>query len=438
MVSLFAAPGVRRLLWRSVLLGCILWSAAGILSTARAQVADEPLVIASVEDLLQAVLGGNASIRAAATRAEALSLTPGVAGALPDPTVAVGLFPFPIHTARGEQLMQLRVEQMVPWPGKRELQRTMAEMDAHMGREDVSRLRAEASLEALHAAMAVAQAEARMAEIRHFQERLKRFESVALTRYENGEGEQQHVWKLQLALAAQDQALVRFEDDRAAAVAAIGQQVHRQVEVPEGAFPAIAPLIEQASPEQRSEYRRMQAGIHRAAAAAESARLVSRPDWGLSATLMTIVESDMPAMSDGRDAFGVGVMLRIPLGRQEQEAREEAARLQETAMQEAQEAFVATWQAMWAENTVRLGQLEEQLAHLDTRLLPVAESMLESSMQAYAAGRSGFLDLLDAERTAFELRMQRVELTTRLATARWTRVRLSGQWDAPSEMHTNR
>ena len=387
---------------------------------------------------MRAVSEGNVSLRAAASRAGALASASGVAGALPDPTVAVGFFPLPIHTARGEQLMQLRVEQMLPWPGKRELQRTMADMEAHMGREDAARLKAEASLEALHAAMAVAQAEARMAEIHSFRERLRRFESVALTRYENGEGEQQHVWKLQLALAAQEQALARFADDRAAAVAAIGQQVHRPVAVPEGAFLALAPMVADAFPEERSEYRRMQAGIQRAAAARETARLVNRPDWGLSATWMTIVESDMPAMSDGRDAFGVGVMLRVPLGRREQEAREEAARLQEQAMQEAQEAFVAAWQAMWAENSIRIGQLEAQLAHLDSRLLLVAESMLESSVQAYAAGRSGFLDLLDAERTAFDLRMQRVELVTRLATARWTRVRLSGQWDVPSELPSNR
>jgi cobalt-zinc-cadmium efflux system outer membrane protein len=438
MVSFFPARSGGRPSWRAVLLGCVLTLVVGHAPLASAQDTAEPFVIASFDDLLKAVAESNKAIHAAAVRADALESTIRVVGALPDPTVSVGVFPFPIHTARGEQLMQLRVEQMVPWPGKRDLMRTMAAMEAHMGQEEVARLRAEASLEAMHAAMGVAQAEARVAEVRRFQERLKRFEAVALARYENGEGEQQHVWKLQLALAAQEQAFSRFADDREAAVAAIAQHVHRPVVVPEGAFPAMAPLVAAGSPEERSEYRRMDAGISRAAAARETARLVNRPDWGLSATWMTIVESDMPAMSDGRDALGLGVMVRIPLGRQEQVAREEAARLQEDAMREAQDAFVASWQAMWAENAVRLAQVEEQLAHLDSRLLPVAESMLESSMQAYAAGRSGFLDLLDAERTAFDLRMQRIELATRQAIIRWTRVRLSGQWDIPSEPHANR
>ena len=406
-------------------------------STVNAQSSDthppDTLSISSFEGLMDAVSLFNRELSVTAARAAALSEQTDITGTLPDPTVMLGASPFPVHTARGEQVLQLRVEQMLPWPGKRRLMREMAASEAEAADEDIRRLTAERTLEAVHAALAVVQTETLSDEVRDFRERLERFEQVALTRYETGQGDQQSIWKLQLAIAAQDQRLIQLAEDRETAAARISQVVHRPVSIPPGSFRETVPTVMDASPESRAEFRRLQQLLTRSRLAGEAARLQDRPDWGLSATWMAITESDIPASSDGRDALGLGVMVRIPLGRSEQRAREEQARLNESVVQYQIEAFEAGWQAQWNEAWSRLDGLMKRMDHLDMRLLPVAEAMLESSFQSYAAGTSGFLDLLDAERTAFDLRTQRVELQTRSDMTRWTLQRLAGHLESPSD-----
>lgn len=397
----------------------------------------DTLLIASYDDLIHAVDTHNHGIKSALTRSDRVRSAVATYGVLPDPSVSVGVSPFPVHTARGEQVLQVRIEQMLPWPGKRRVQREMAAREAAMGVEEAQRLRAEALLDAVHAAIAIERSEQLMVVTESFRERLERFEDIALSRYETGEGEQQHVWKLQLAMAAQEQALNRLREQREAAVASLQERVHLPVLVPEGAFADQDPSVSKGSAMDRSEVRMFDAGLERARLARDLAGLAERPDWGLSATWMAITESDIPASSDGRDALGLGMMVRIPLGRSEQRAREEVARLQERELQQSRESFLSSWESLWQEQAVHLTSLQDQLRHLDENLMPLAEAMLESSVQAYASGRSGFLDLLDAERSAFELRQQRIELTSRLSMTRWTRLRLSGQWDAlPSSDET--
>ncbi len=420
---------------RAILLPGLLWlsmTPTAVLGQQADPQAADTLVIASFDDLLSAVATHNQDIQSARTRSERARSRIRTEGTLPDPSVALGVSPFPVHTARGEQVVQLRVEQMLPWPGKRRLQRKMAEMEAAMGREDVFRIQAQVMLEAVHSAIAVERSERLMDVTRRFRERLERFEDIAVSRYETGEGEQQHIWKLQLAVAAQDQAMKRLEEQRLVAVASLQEEVQRPVMVAHGAFADDAPPPTSVSAEDRAELKSLQAGLERARLSRELAGLADRPDWGVSATWMAMTESSIPASSDGRDALGIGIMVRVPLGRSEQHAHEEMARLQEVELEQRRNDFLASWESMWREQSVRLASIEEQIRHLDETLIPLSEAMLASSVSAYAFGRSGFLDLLDAERSAFELQQQRIELQSRQAMTQWTRLRISGQWDALS------
>ena len=417
------------------LVAFILWMTVSTPAGAQERLSSpaDTLVIASFEALMQAVEQNSAELAALESRAAALTEQVATKGTLPDPTIMLGASPLPVHTARGEQILHLRVEQMLPWPAKRKLQRDMAGWEAKAASEDVRRVRAERTLEAVHAALAARRAEQLEDEVRSFSERLNRFEQVALTRYETGQGDQQSIWKLQLAIAAQDQRLIQLEGDRGAAVARISEIVNRPVSVPGRSFTAPAPIVATLAAAGRAEFRRLQDQLERSMLAREVAALANRPDWGLSATWMAMKESDIPPSSDGRDALGLGVMVRIPLGRTEQRAREETERLKQEALRHQMKAFESSLAGLWEEQLVRLEGLMERLDHLDTRLLSVAESMLESSFQSYSTGTSGFLDLLDAERTAFDLRMQRVDLITQIDMARWVQQRLAGHLESPSD-----
>ena len=135
-----------------------------------------------MQELMEAVDLGNRDLSALTTTIEASRERGASAGELPDPPVMLGVSPFPIHTARGEQFLQLRVEQMMPWPGKRELQREMALLDTGVKEENLRRIRPGLILDALPSALVVQKTDRRKAGVPELVGRLCRFDAVTLSR----------------------------------------------------------------------------------------------------------------------------------------------------------------------------------------------------------------------------------------------------------------
>ena len=84
----------------------------------------------SLDALLAEVEASNPSLRAARLEADALATVGDQVGALPDPTVSVTAFPYPLVTALGAQRTQWRIEQMLPWPGTLALRERAADLGA--------------------------------------------------------------------------------------------------------------------------------------------------------------------------------------------------------------------------------------------------------------------------------------------------------------------
>ncbi len=240
------------------------WLLTGIIpETVQAQSAPpDTLVLASYSDLFEAVAQNNQNLVASTSAAEAQAALVAAVGNLPDPVVIAGVSPFPVHTARGEQVFQLRVEQMLPWPGKRSLKRQMAELDAALGKEASSGILSDLTFDAIHAGLAIHHVDATIAQVASFRQRLERFEQVAITRYETGEGEQQSIWKLQLAIAAQDQRLLQLGEDREAAIRRVEQVVHHPVRIAPGAFLRMLPWSGKAM-SHASAYRTLEQTLER-------------------------------------------------------------------------------------------------------------------------------------------------------------------------------
>ncbi len=166
-------------------------------------------------------------------------------------------------------------------------------------------------------------------------------------------------------------------------------------------------------------------------------RVSDRPDIGVSATWMAMQESSIPASSDGRDAFALGVMLRVPLGRTEQRAREQHALLQEETVRLRMAAFESTWIASRSEHQERLQGLLGRQQHLKQRLLPVAESMLASAFQSYASG-SGTFWISSTRSVLRSICSFNPLITTRLNTTRWTLQRLAGYLETAASVAPSR
>jgi outer membrane protein TolC len=130
-----------------------------------------------------------------------------------------------------------------------------------------------------------------------------------------------------------------------------------------------------------------------------------------------------PAMT-GRDAFSVSIGISIPLWRGKQEARLEEAQVERRRAEAKLNEFQIQVRAAVRDLRERLRRQQRQLTLLGEQLLPQAETSLEATLSAYKAGRTDFLDLLDAERTLFQLRLdyedihaRALQTTTRLEHA---------------------
>jgi cobalt-zinc-cadmium efflux system outer membrane protein len=395
--------------------------------------APDTLLIYTAEDLVGAIVRSNRSVASLRTGAMADRRKTTYAGAFPDPLVMLTAQPMPVYTARGKQVLGIRVEQGIPFPGKAGLLRQMADLEADMG-VDGARLQAvESILEAQLALNEIRKLEEMEAIIEQYRGRLKEHEKLALQQYEVGDGGQQAVIKLQLEQARLDQSLLELER----MVAGNTLTVERLVQAPI----AIGLLRRSSDPgrladtdsaprsntDERSDLQMLKRKWEWALARKELLAYNDRPDMGVSLNWIGIFESDMPASSDGRDALALGFSVRVPIGRAAQRARIQESELDilaaEEKLQSAQFAIEAMAREVEAKNELdrRSGR------HIEDSLLPATHALLETSISAYATGKGSFIDLLDAERTRFQLEKERTEIQFRLQAGELMLDRISGR-----------
>lgn len=376
---------------------------------AHAQPSADSTHLLRLEMLLEAARSANAQLEAARLSAEADRAAVPQAEALPQPMAGVTVQPWPIHTARGTQRSQWRVEQQIPFPGKRELRGQVAELRAEVSRWEANALaeQVERQVRSIYYALYRLQEQTEL--VRRFQERLTDFESAAATRYEVGEGPQQAILRLQVAENRLDQQLADLAGTRATYLARLYPLTGLPASALEGALVAPPPEIRAAPIDsawvQRSAARSARARLEQAERAVELARRAFLPDFSIHLTYFDIAESDVPPSSDGRDALGIGLGVKVPLWRAPLESRLEEAQLRAAAARARNEDLRRSIAMELDAAESRLDAQQEQLTRYVDVLIPQAEATLEATRSAYGTGRSSYLDLLDAERALFELQM---------------------------------
>ena len=99
----------------------------------------------TLETAITKALAGNPGLAEIKARAEALAAIPEQAGALPDPTVNVGLLNVPTSSFNLHQedvtMMEMGISQTIPFPGKRALREKVAEHEAMASAESVEEAR---------------------------------------------------------------------------------------------------------------------------------------------------------------------------------------------------------------------------------------------------------------------------------------------------------
>ena len=383
---------------------------------------------ANVEGLLE-YARGNPEYAAMRHEADAAGQRVYPAGAFPDPLFRMELQNITNAGSDAQPSLlpskvgstKYTVVQPLPFWGKRDLKREVAEADAEQaqGRVAVTWSELAASVKATYARYYLAVHNELL--VREILELLARLERIALVRYESGLVPQQDAIRAQVELTTMRGELLMLESEREGLQATLNALLARKSSAPLATperlrrIPAPAALEPDTLVDRlRSHNPQLFAGDARIRAAEKSKELTYRnryPDFALGVS---------PIQTGSRiGAWEMMLEVNIPFQqetRRHQESEAEsmlsAARLQKDA----------------AANRL-IGELFENLAGLKasqrietlttTSLLPQSEATLQSALAGYENGKVDFATLLDAQRQIRKSRQDRLkaqaEAQTRLA-----------------------
>lgn len=378
-----------------------------------AQPAPSDTTVLNLDDLLHEVEAANPSLQAARLRAEALRTERAQASAWPDPMVGVAYQPYSIVTARGPQRAQWQVQQQIPLPGTRRLRGEVAGLQAEVADAEAATVARDLALQVKEAYYTLYRVQEQMRLIRRFQSELDGFESSAAAQYEVGRGTQQAILKAQIERGRLALRLEQLAEERASAQQRLARLTGRtDTEGLAGAVrvaPPDGPLLQDpvaTALQQRPEADALRRTQQRANREEALARKAFWPDLTVGLQYVDIAASDLTPTMTGRDALAVRLGITVPLWRDKLNAQVREARIEARRAETQLDALQLDIRMRLGDLRQRLQRQRRQLTLLNDTLIPQAETALEATLNAYSTGRTDFLDLLDAERTLFQLQME--------------------------------
>ena len=376
----------------------------------------DPTLAALIADALE----GNPRVRAAVSAARAARARVPQAATLPNPMVAFTQHLRGPQTRVGPQTSGVALSQAFPWFGTLSDRRDIAEAEAEL-RGETHRVRAaEVVRQVKLAYYDLAYLDEALRITGEEEELLLHYEALAQARYSQGFGQQQAVLKLQAEVT---RILSRRRDlarQRTDFEAALNTLANRPVAAP---IPTVEirerpparvdddERLRAAGLDTRPEVREARLRIESEQRAVQLARRRYRPDFSIGLAWGSVLDRrDDPGRNDpppdnGRDTYSLTLGASIPVFRSSYDAgvREAAASLD--GAEEAYRDAVDGMEFDVHSTAFRLTTIEEQLDLFERALLPQAEQALRATEEAYSAGVTGVLELLDSEAVLLDVRL---------------------------------
>ncbi|WP_242463175.1 TolC family protein [Rhodocyclus tenuis] len=342
-----------------------------------------------------------------------------VAGALPDPKLRTELMDI---TRGGEQAASLSPSrvgstrytllQELPWFGKRDLKREIAELEAEgaQGRAFGGWADIASRIKTAYAQLFyLKQSERLSSEILDL---MRRLEKIAQLRYANGLAAQQDVIRAQVEQTGMRGELIALETEQhhlqSRLNALLGRPAHAALASPEQlrALPDPARLDFSALEEKvRVRNPLLLAEESRVKAAGKSRELAYKnryPDF----TVGFVPNQFQNAVRQ----WDLMVELNIPLRQSTRRAQEREAESLLAAAQSRQSATATQVLAELSENLAGIDAARRNEDLLANSLLPQAEATFRSALAAYENGKVDFATLLDAQRQIRQARQSRIRV----------------------------
>ncbi len=372
----------------------------------------------TIDSLLDYARQNNPEYASMRHEADAASERVTPAGALPDPKLKVELMDV---TRMGEQnptlspsrvgSTQYTITQELPWYGKRDLKREIAELDADgaQGRTRGAWSEIAARLKTAHAQLYLLHRNEQIT--REILDLMARLEKVAQARYAGGLAMQQDVIRAQVEQTAMYNDLIMLENDSNMLRARINMLLSRPASAPLTNPEALRPIpvpakLDYATLEDRVRGRNPrlfadEAAIKSAEKKRDLAYKERYPDFMLGVTPVQYRNSVKE--------WQLMVEFNIPL---QQSSRRAMERESESMLSAARARKDATANEVLSELAENLSGIEaarrtEMLAA--TSLLPQAELTFNSALAAYENGKVDFATLLEAQQQIRKARLNQIK-----------------------------
>lgn len=349
--------------------------------------------------LLRDAYANNPQLKAAHERwTAALERVPQVK-ALPDPTLSYGYF---VERMNTRQIF--RVEQMFPGWGQRGLRSDVANDAAQVAADALEIVAADIRRDLLQAVANWILARESAGLVDENLDRVTQLEEVALQRYRAGDASQADVLRLQMEAETLKVDRQQWQERQVALRAAINSIRGRDFSYPMpeiDSLPDIGTMaLDNASSDlairQNPDMRQEQSRIRQAQRSQELAGITRRPDIMLGVELM-----DNRGTAPDEVMAMVGVNIPLWQSRYRAERREAAANLR--AVEQDYQARYYRIQADVQMARFELQDAQRRVELFEESLIPRARQALAILETDYRTGRSGFLDLLDAQRALLDL-----------------------------------
>lgn len=395
---------------RSVGLIALMWA----MGLGMPAVAEEVVIGRTVDSLLEFAKARNPEYAGMRYEAEAAAERVGPAGALPDPKLRTELMDI---TKGGEQNPTLSpsragstrytLMQDVPWFGKRELKREIADLEAHgaRGRAFGTWSEIAAKIKTSHAQMYyLAKSESLTREILDLMIRL---EKIAQVRYAGGLAAQQDVIRAQVEQTAMRNELIAVEAEHHHLHARLNTLLGRPVTAPLAMPDQLKPLpvpakLDYAALEERARARNpmLSADGSRIQAAEKSRELAYKnryPDFTFG-----IVPNQF---RNSVREWDLMMEVNIPLQQSSRRAQEREAEAMLSAASSRRDATANQILADLSENLAALDAARRTEMLTTDSLLPQSELTFRAALAGYETGKVDFATLLDAQRQIRQARL---------------------------------
>lgn len=343
---------------------------------------------------------------------------------LPDPELQLGYWLLPVETRTGPQRLRAGATQRLPYPGRLEARRQLAETQAAPLKEQRAARALQLAFELRRAYFDGWRIAARAERLAAFQSVYALLEQATLARIETGQGSTVGAYQVALEQQALNYRLAALRAQAAVPRSIIGGLL---------AAPPAASINYQLP-----DYRLDTAAVRRVAASLSTTHprlrlfaaqlavreaslalneLALKPDFTLGLDYVQVnTRDDAAPAGNGRDILGPRVGVRLPLDKSAYRAKREEETLRSAQLRADRAALLLDLQTRIETTltTYRLAVLEAAFIQQQLNTLPPA---LEVARAEYGEGRRPLEEVLRLEERVLDYRLQEVDVRHRRAGA---------------------